>query len=156
MIVWRLLPEKFAHAPLDGEGARLYGGRWNPPGVAVVYASASLSLATLELLVHVGAPDLLPDDLVAVEMEVPDSLPVETLSAADLPRGWAAYPAPRALAALGKAWVAAGKTAILRVPSAVIPAEGNVLVSPSHADAKRVTVESRKPFRWDARLARPR
>ena len=154
MIVWRLLPRQFADAPLDGEGARLNGGRWNPPGVAMVYASTSLSLAALEILVHVGAPDLLPDDLTAVEVVVPDGASVETLPVDDLPRGWGGHPAPRSLAGLGREWVESKRTALLRVPSAVVSVEWNLLVNPVHPDAAGLRVASRRPFRWDARLSR--
>ncbi len=150
MRVWRICRK--AHAAFDGEGARRVGGRWNRRGTAVVYASESLALAALEMLVHT-APALLPDDLVAIAAEVPDGIAIEALEAADLPRGWRAYPAPEALADLGSAWAASGRTAVLAVPSAVVPRERNFLLHPGHADFRRIRVGRAEPFALDARLA---
>jgi RES domain-containing protein len=152
VVVWRLLRRPFSRAPLSGEGARLHGGRWNPPGVALVYTSASLSLAALEQLVHADPADLLPSDLVAVEIRVPDRLRVEEVRVDSLPRDWARHPAPDTLASLGAAWVSSGRTALLRVPSAVVPTESNLLVNPAHPDAARLLVRSRSPFSFDPRL----
>ena len=90
--VWRLC--KKAHAAFDGEGARRAGGRWNRRGTAVVYASQTLSLAALELLVHAD-PVLLPDDLVAVPAEVPEALAIESVDAGALPRDWRRTPCSR-------------------------------------------------------------
>ena len=71
MQVWRICSRR--HQRFDGEGARLYGGRWNYAGTAVVYTSASLALAALELFVHIDV-DLLPNNLVAIAAEVPERL----------------------------------------------------------------------------------
>lgn len=140
-----------AHAAFDGEGARLYGGRWNRRGTAVVYASDSLALAALELLVHAEA-DLLPDDLVSVAADVPDSLRVESVAASDLPRDWRRYPAPETLADRGTAWARAGRTAVLAVPSALVPRERNFLLNPAHPDFKKIRTQTPEPFALDTRL----
>jgi RES domain-containing protein len=103
--VWRLTKIKFAATPLDGEGARLYGGRWNHPGTALVYTSSTLALAQLELLVHVDRSDA-PRDLLAVELEIPDKVAMEILAPSVLPRRWRVHPAPAALAKIGGAWAA--------------------------------------------------
>jgi len=97
--VWRLC--RAAHSRLDGEGARLAGARWNRRGTAVVYTSATLSLAALELLVHVSRQTA-PEDLVACAAEIPDDLGRIVVDARDLPPGWSAYPELDTLAEIGE------------------------------------------------------
>ncbi len=149
MIAYRLCRRPYV--ALDGEGARLFGGRWNPKGVPMVYAASHLSLAALECLVHF-APSILPADYVSVSLEIPDDVSREEWPLASLPRGWAETPAPASLQALGGEWARAGRTAVLVVPSAVIPGEKNVLVNPRHADANRIRAGKPTPFVFDARL----
>lgn len=149
--VWRLTAKRHAARTFDGEGARLYGGRWNHPGTAVVYASATLSLAALALLVHLEVEDA-PDDRVAIAGELPAGLEIETVREEDLPISWRSYPAPEALKDLGTAWVEAGRTALLEVPSAVIPAERNYLLNPRHADVSRIAFREPESFAFDRRL----
>jgi RES domain-containing protein len=149
MRVWRLCRRK--HAAFDGEGARLAGGRWNRRGTAVVYASETLSLAALEYLVHLDFV-LAPPDLTAVAAEIPDSLPVTRLEAADLPRNWRSYPAPDALAELGTTWITTRRTVALSVPSAIVPAERNVLLNPAHPDFKKLRLLPPERFSFDPRL----
>jgi RES domain-containing protein len=147
--VWRLC--KKAHAAFDGEGARRAGGRWNRRGTPVVYASQSLSLAALELLVHAD-PAFLPADLVAIAADVPDALAVEPIEAAGLPRDWRRYPAPEALADRGSDWARAGRTPVLSVPYAVVPQERNFLLNPAHPDFGRIRTGKPEPFAFDTRL----
>lgn len=138
---------------MDEEGARLYGGRWSSEGVAVVYTSPALSLCALELLVHIDPEDI-PGDLVAIRLECEDPPPEERIPAEDLPPDWNRLPDHPACRALGDAWVERGESALLRVPSAVIPEEENVLLNPRHPDAARFRVASTRPFTFDARLVR--
>jgi len=149
--VWRLCKRR--HAAFDGEGARLAGGRWNRRGTAVVYASETLALAALELLVHAD-PGLLPEDLVAIAAEIPEGLPSSRVEAADLPRSWRRYPPPDDLAGIGTEWAAAGKSAVLWVPSALIPRERNVLLNPAHHDFSRIRIGAPERFALDPRLIR--
>lgn len=153
--VWRLCKAKHAGTPLDGEGARLYGGRWNPPGTALVYASSSLALAQLELLVHLDRADA-PADMVAVELEIPGRTTVEAIDPASLPRHWRRHPAPSALAKIGAEWAASLRTVALRVPSAIVPREFNCLLNPAHRDIGRITVVAREKVVFDDRLFEPR
>jgi RES domain-containing protein len=132
-------------------GARLAGGRWNCRGTAVVYTSESLALAALESLVHVD-PAEMPADLVAIPADIPDAVPIQRLEARDLPADWRAYPAPDALADLGTRWVKEGTSAVLGIPSALIPVEWNYLLSPAHADFARIRIGSSRPFAFDPRL----
>ncbi len=149
MRVWRIATA--AHAAFDGEGARRYGSRWTPKGVAAVYASATLSLAALERFVHTD-PDLEPTDLVAVLVDVDDSIPIESLDIGQLPTDWRVYPAPDALGRLGAEWLTAARTAILAVPSVVIPHERNYVLNPEHADSRRLVIGRPEPFSFDPRM----
>jgi RES domain-containing protein len=135
-----------AHPVWDGTGAALVGGRWNPPGMPAIYAAATLSLAMLERLVQRRALG----DTLLVEARVPDDLPFEDLMAAP-PHGWQALGSPEAAAA-GAAWARAGRTALLRVPSVLVPREANWVVNPRHPDAARITVSDPEPLTWDRRL----
>jgi len=149
LLIYRICRAGFA--ALDGEGARLYGGRWNRPGRPVVYTSSSLALAALEYLVHVDPPEV-PPDLTALAIEVPDDIPSWTVDATDLPPGWSERVRCDACEALGDGWLDAGATALLRVPSAPVPEEANVLIDPRHRDARRVRVVKTRPFAFDPRL----
>lgn len=149
MLVWRITRE--AHQALDGEGARLHGGRWNSEGVAVVYTSATLALAALEYLVHVDPEDV-PEDLVAMRIRVPDDLPDERVRVSDLPADWSEVPDHPACVSRGDAWAKEASAAVLRVPSAIVPEEENVLLNPKHTDAGRVAVVHTRAFAFDPRL----
>ncbi|MGH7824440.1 MAG: RES family NAD+ phosphorylase [Candidatus Binatia bacterium] len=149
MRVWRVCSKK--HRLFDGEGARLYGGRWNRTETSLVYASGSLSLAALELFVHVDI-DIVPNDLVAIYADVPDGLTVETVKIDSLPKDWRRYPAPEALKDIGTSWVAKMSTAVFAVPSAVIPEERNYLINPAHRDFKRIHIRKPVRFHFDPRM----
>jgi RES domain-containing protein len=96
----------------------------------------------------------MPTDLVATRAEIPDDVPIQRLSPRDLPEDWRAYPAPDALADLGTRWVEEGATAVLGIPSALIPVEWNYLLSPAHAHFPRIRVGPARPFAVDPRLLR--
>ena len=151
MLVYRICRRPFR--ALDGEGARLWGGRWNAPGTPIVYAAASLSLAAVEYLVHLDT-DVAPADLVAMAIEVPDDAERLRVSADSLPADWARVPEHPGCQAVGDAWLREGVSLTLRVPSAVIPEEENVLINPAHRDAARLRVRSERPFVLDPRLVR--
>lgn len=121
----------------------------------MAYASETLSLATLELYVHLPST-LLPMDLVAVEIQVPDLLPLEEWTVESLPSDWDSQTFMDATQALGSAWVASTRTLLLRVPSVIVPREWNVLVNPSHPDFPKLRVQPPQRFTLDPRLARSR
>jgi len=152
MQLWRLC--KRINHPLDGEGARRWGGRWNHPGIAVVYASGTLSLAVLEFRVHVPDARTAPDDLVAVPVDLPDRCRVTFVSNAELPRDWTACPAPKALADIGTAWARSRDSLVLSVPSAVLPfgPERNYLINPAHPGFSGIAAAKPVPLRLDPRL----
>ena len=150
MIVYRIARTRFIR-DLSGTGARLYGGRWNRKGIAVLYTSESRALATLEYLVH--APFLAaPSDLSLAALAIPESVSISEINVADLPDNWRDYPAPPALAELGTRWVLASDTLLLRVPSVVVPDEFNILINPSHPDIEGVTIHHIEGFSLDSRL----
>ena len=156
MTLWRVCSRRHARGAFAGEGAKLYGGRWNSPGRRAVYTSSTLSLASLEVLVHLGSEDW-PDDLCAIPADVPDDVKVQEIRQEDLPRGWRRFPGPASLRKIGDAWLDAGETALLAVPSAVIPVEKNYLLNPSHPDMERLQFGTPQRFHFDVRLhGRPR
>ncbi len=130
----------------DGSGAAAYGGRWNPPGVPVIYAAATVSLAMLERLVQRREMGL----TLLVEAAVPADLAIDDMLASP-PPNWRALGSPEAVAA-GGAWLSSGRSAVLRVPSALVPREANFLVNPSHPGASRIVVRPPEALEWDARL----
>jgi RES domain-containing protein len=121
--------------------------------VPAVYTAAHLSLAVLEILVHVPSEEDLPTDLVAVSADLPDNLSIERVRIEELPPGWRRTPAPPALAERGTAWLTAARTAVLAVPSAVIPTESNYILNPAHPDFRRIVVRRAEQFNLDPRLA---
>jgi RES domain-containing protein len=151
MLVWRIVRKKWGRSAFDGEGAARTGNRWNSKGVRMVYGSPTLSLAALEVLVHAD-PSELAGPFVAVSAEVPESLAASAFTPEDLPADWRSYPAPTALQRMGDAWIQKGATAVLYVPSAVIPRENNVLLNPLHPDFAKLAVLAPEPFEFDPRL----
>lgn len=149
--VWRITSARYAERAFDGEGARLYGGHWNHPGAPMVYASQTLSLCALEYFVHLE-PELAPKGLVAIHAKIPADLRIRRLDVEDLPPDWRTYPAPDTLKDLETAWVRSAETAILAVPSAVIPQELNYLINPGHPDFVRIRLSSAEPFAFDPRM----
>jgi RES domain-containing protein len=150
VVAWRLTSRAYADAAFDGEGARLYGGRWNSEGVAMVYLAGSLALAALEQLVHLSRTDLLERQFVRFRVELPRSA-VLALDEAALPPGWTKK--RDVTRALGDGWTEAEASLALRVPSVVVPEEANYLVNPRHPDANQVQIGDPEPYVFDERLA---
>jgi RES domain-containing protein len=148
---WRLTKTRYLGSAWDGEGARRSGGRWNSPGTAVVYASATLSLALVETLVHLPSGVLPAYAAVPIHFEA--SL-VEALPAEELPGGWRKHPAPPETRSIGDAWARSARSVLLRVPSVVVPVEFDYIVNPSHPDFSRIRIDAAVPFPFDARLAK--
>ena len=152
MLVYRIATSTHVN-DLSGEGARLHGGRWNHRGTAIIYTSASRSLATVELLVHVSL-SFAPTDLKMATIEVPDEPAPEVVDVAALPPNWRGFPAPPELADLGTSWARSGRSLLLRVPSAVVEHEHNILINPAHPDIARIALAGVEDFLLDQRLAR--
>ena len=148
---WRIAKRKFESTAFDGEGARLYGGRWNSTGSRMVYTASSQSLAALEIMVHVSRPALL-QKYVALSIEIPDKF-VESIDPKKLPKNWLASPPPTRLQQIGDKWLRNGSSAVLAVQSAVIPGEINYLLNPAHADFATLLMAKPTRFTFDNRLA---
>ena len=151
MLAWRICKQRRVSEAFEGLGAERHGGRWNHRGDRVVYTSTSLSLASLELFVHLQ-PDCIPDDLHSVVATIPDGVSSEELTVADLPPNWHDYPAPAALKEIGSRWLREMRSLVLIVPSAVNPEEKNVLVNPLHPEIATLTNIRSKPFHFDPRM----
>ena len=128
---YRLVKRKWRQAAFDGEGARLYGGRWNSKGKACVYLAGSASLAMLEVMVHLDDYQLL-EHYTLLEVMLPKSA-LMSLSTESLPKDWAVEPAPASTAEIGDNWLESQSSLALAVPSAVVPRERNYLINPEHA-----------------------
>ena len=150
--VWRFVKTKYAATAWDGEGAHEYGGRWNSPGTRVAYASGSVSLAMLEVLVHLNASQLFASYSL-VSARIPDRL-VQVFPRDQLPANWKESPAPAEAATIGDAWVASGRSVALALPSAIVDTELNYLLNPAHRDFSRVTLGIPRKYPFDARLRR--
>ena len=150
MRVWRICRDLHAAGAFSGEGARLYGGRWNSQGVSMVYTSSSLALAVVETFVHLE-PNLQPDDLVSIEAELADDLATERLDLKLLPRNWHKL-RDESLKKFGDRWIGKGETVALHVPSAAVRGEWNVLLNPAHPDFRRLKIQHPKPFEFDLRM----
>lgn len=155
MLVWRLCKARRAATVLSGKGSQLAGARWTPVGLPMVYCSASVSLATLELLVHLDVSELPSEPYVAIELHVPDAQ-VEVVQASDLPPDWRDEPTALSDAQgpkdFGEAWYRSKRSLALSVPSAVIPHERNVLLNPDHHAIEQVTVSRTLAYHFDPRL----
>ncbi len=151
MELWRLCRAKHEATAFSGMGAERAGGRWKHKGYPMVYASEHLSLAVLEMLVHVSAQTA-PGDLISIRASLPDTVPVTELLESALPLNWKAVPAPAELQDIGTAWLKKGRTAVLVVPSAVTPRERNLLLNPKHPDMRFLQPDSGQPFHFDPRV----
>lgn len=149
---WRITAAEFADEAFKGEGARLYGGRWNSPGVPMVYTSSSAALATLEILVRTHQREPLRR-YVLFACSYDEKL-VEHIDRAALPSNWDSHPAPAQLKLLGDRWVEGARSAVLEVPSVIIPSESNFLLNPAHPDFGRIEIAEPTPFKLDLRLVR--
>ena len=147
---WRLVKARLANRAFTGEGAKLYGGRWNSSGSPVVYTSATASLAVLEVFANISKGELLAAYML-IACEFDEGL-VERVSADNLPKTWRSSPGPPELEVIGDEWLNSQRSAILEVPSAIIERERNFLLNPLHADFKLVRRLRPEPFRFDLRL----
>lgn len=151
MILWRICSSRYRKKSISGEGARQVGGRWNYPGLPVVYTSESLSLCALEFFANVDR-DLIPKDLIRVKIYVPEKSSLNIVEISQLPKNWKNFPSPSRLKKLGSKWLETKESLLLKVPSALIPEEYNFLINPLHKEFSKVEVVNIKPFNFDSRL----
>ncbi len=148
MILYRVSTREHVR-DLSGTGAFLYGGRWNEQGTHMLYTASSLSLAILEMIVHLSA-DKIKRGLYTAELDFPEELPVTVLP--HLPDRWNAYPYTAGSMKLGTHYMRVEKTLCLRVPSAIVPMEFNYLLNPLHEDFQHIKIKDVRPLLLDQRL----
>jgi RES domain-containing protein len=147
---WRITKSQYTQRAFDGEGAYLYGGRWNNPGSRIVYLSESIALATLELLVNGISPHE-ANQYVSIPVDIPEDT-IVVLNTNELPTDWKKDPAPASTKAIGDAWAAELVSVVLQVPSAVVDTERNFLINPAHPDFSKLQIGSSKQYIFDDRL----
>lgn len=152
LTAWRMVRSRHASSAFDGEGARRFGGRWNSPGTAVVYASESRALALLEVLAGLGGVGALAP-YVLIGVRFPESLVTE-LDPDELPDGWRAYPPPAVVQRIGDAWAEGAASPVLRVPSVIVPEESNYVLNPRHPEFGRTQIGRPEAVGIDRRLGR--
>ena len=149
MLVYRIGKTRYA-TDLSGEGARLYGGRWNHKLTACIYTSESRALAVLEYTVNVNI-EAIPRSLSITVIEIPSSS-IFTLTENKLPGNWKESPAPAATKDFGTQLLKAAKTAIIKIPSAIISQECNYLLNPAHINSKAFKIVEVSDFVYDVRI----
>lgn len=152
MLVYRITKPEYAE-DLSGTGAALFGGRWNPVGVPLVYTAGSISLACLEYLAN-NFHLMASTELCLVKIAIADSAPAQSYQPKDLPQDWneTTY-SPQSAQTIGSRFVKTGNHYVLKVPSAIVPDEYNVLLNPQHPSHRQSSiVKIIKPFRMDRRL----
>lgn len=149
MRVYRVSRTKYA-GDLKGEGAKLFGGRWNNKMIACLYTSESRALAVLEYTVNVNIDDI-PLALSITTIEIPDR-PIKFLNEPDLPGDWKSSPAPSSTKDFGSKLLLAAVEPVIKIPSSVIPAEFNYLLNPLHSDSKKFKVIDISDFIYDVRI----
>lgn len=138
MKIYRIAKTQYI-SDLSGEGARLYGGRWNKAGYSMLYFSSFLSLSVLELLVHTDY-QFIDDNFKYIEVELPDDLVIPNVSQPLLKQDWRQSPPPILTQNYGTNWLTSNKSVALSVPSAVLPSERNILLNPNHPDFKSINI----------------
>jgi RES domain-containing protein len=155
--VWRIAidTKTYEADDLSGAGAKQTGGRWNEPGDALVYTSETQSLACLETVVHLNAGGL-PLNRYLVSVTIPMSVwgKARTETPGSLPVGWDADPSGRASLQYGTAWLRSMASALLRVPSVIVPDEYNVLINPLHPDSLAIVAVKIRKWLYDPRLTK--
>jgi RES domain-containing protein len=149
MIVYRLANEEFTH-DLSGKGAKLYGGRWNSIGMPAVYTTEHISLAVLEILVHIKTLQT-PLNYYLITLEIPLSTALVSIDNKKMKRNW--KDDPSYLQSIGDEFLHSKKSLVLKVPSAIIEVENNFIVNPAHPDMKKIKILSAENFIFDKRLS---
>jgi len=152
MIVYRITKKE--HAALDGMGG-LYGpGRWHRKGCLVIYASEHASLAAWEKIVHVSSFENLSTNLLLVKIEIPDEIKIQTVPTNVLVKGWDSFPFCNETVSYGTFFLQKNEYLALKVPSAIIPDEFNIILNPLHPDLHACKVISTVPFIFDKRISK--
>ncbi len=149
MRVWRIVRREHAADAFSGAGGLKYAARWNRRGTRIVYTADSLALAALEFFVNLEFEDF---PLVAIAADLPEAITILALGIEDLPPDWRAYPAPASTQQIGTRWATERRSAVLSVPSALVPAERNYLLNPTHPEFRKITIGRPQPFSFTHRM----
>ena len=147
---WRIVRASRANTAFTGEGPWRYGGRWNSPGVRVVYVSEHQSTAAFEVFAN-RVPFILGEKYKAFHLQWPDSL-TEIFPVKKLPGHWRISPLPPETQEIGDRWVQERRSTVLALPSAISPDDTNFLLNPEHPDFKRIRIHPPIDFAFDSRL----
>ncbi|MBM3416750.1 MAG: RES domain-containing protein [Bacteroidetes bacterium] len=150
MELFRITQEKYAD-DLSGNGARLYGGRWNSGGLFAIYTSSTRALALLETLAHAPAKMLDVKNYLLVTLSVPDSIKPELIEPAGLPAGWDAPDTRSVTKKLGDKFLRGKTGLLLAVPSVLVYEEINYMLNPLHPDIRRVKIIFKRRIQFDKR-----
>lgn len=150
IVGWRIVKEKHAKAAFSGEGARIFEGRWNSAGVRMVYCSENLALAALEILVHTR-PVTMRDKFRAFRVTFDEPL-MMIVDLKNLPKGWDAQPPGPISKHIGDEWIKLGSSAVLALPSVLVPLERTFLLNPKHRDFAKIKIKDAGTFVLDPRL----
>ncbi len=135
----------------DGEGSFRFGGRWNSRGTRILYIAGSLSLAALEMLVHLNNEEiLLSYSFATAEFDESLILPIEEFRA--LPENWSVSPPPLEIQQIGDEWAETQTSVVLKVPTSVLPVEFNYLINVEHPEFSKIKLGEPRAFTFDERL----
>ncbi len=150
MIVYRIDRLKRKNDLLSGIGAEKVGGRWNQIGTRAVYTSQNISLAYLEIVMHLDISEDLPDDRILVHIEIPDDITI--FEEKKLPKNWNSFPYSSSTQEVFTKFCKENKGAVLKVPSAIVKSEYNFIINHLHEEASRIKVLKIEKFLFDNRL----
>ncbi|MBK6828320.1 MAG: RES family NAD+ phosphorylase [Chitinophagaceae bacterium] len=150
MEVYRIAQEKYA-TDLSGNGAKLYGGRWNSEGIFALYTSSSRSLALLATLAHTNAALLAEKIYLLVTLSIPTSLKPEIIALDKLPSDWDSRDQLTGTQRAGDLFLQKQKSLLLAVPSVLMPEEFNYVLNPLHPDMRKLKITHQRRMRFDKR-----
>jgi RES domain-containing protein len=150
MEVFRLSRRQYANV-LSGKGAAIKGARWNSTGIEMIYVATSRALAMAEVVVHLSTGTMM-DDYMMLTIHVPDSLSMLHILPPELPKDWNAIPPIVDTKKIGDAFIREGRACLLRVPSAVVKGDHNLLINSFHSEFKEIKIVAAEPFPFDHRM----
>ncbi len=149
---YRLIIKDYAAFALTGNSAAEHPGRWNHRGYRAVYAAESRALASLELYVNLGEEDVINLEFLLLALHIPREVRIMDLKPKDLPKDWRSLPPSDSTRDIGAKWLAKEETAVLTVPSIIIPEEKNFLLNPNHPDFQKIRKSGPVAFSYDPRI----
>lgn len=150
MKVFRLTRKRYAEK-LSGKGAAKRGARWNSKGSEIIYTASSRALAMAEVALHFSYATV-PDDYQMMTISIPDTTSIELLKLSNLPDSWLVHPPLESTKIFGDDFLSRSKFCLLKVPSAVVMDDYNILINPNHKQFSKIKILETKDFKFDMRL----